>query len=363
MLLRSLQLSLPAQLAQLALHCAALLACAACAACAVRSRNLQQAYSISDVVERCVVLHRLAKMQRYAGAPQKRPSAAMAGSKPLAAGGQKAARLLYNPFQQCVVGSLVIYSRRVNGRDGSARMGLFEAVVVKTASDRVEGDQDVIKLSGNIDGQPATWWEPTSNVYDIVTPPAGAAAAGLPSGTCVPLPFMGAFVPLPYMGAFVPLPFKARLRLRCQRGMPCHDLNSTIALNLNWAASRYSFHGSGWIRAEPLKWVQIPRLATTTKTKWFCSLTKLCLEGSYSVSFEWGNGTQDFLMFPLFHVPPHEETLLFFVELRIFSCFPCSMFPPMRNLMFHVPPFMFHVSPLRNMRNMRKAKLSKAKES
>jgi hypothetical protein len=37
-------------------------------------------------------------------------------------------------------------------------MGLFDAVVVKTASDRVEGDQDVIKLSGNIDGQPPTWW-------------------------------------------------------------------------------------------------------------------------------------------------------------------------------------------------------------
>ena len=101
----------------------------------------------------------------------------MAGSTPLATSGQKAVRLLYNPFQQCVTGSLVIYSRRVNGHDGSARMGLFDAVVVKTASDRVEGDQDVIKLSGNIDGQPTTWWEPTSNVYDICAPTAGAAAA------------------------------------------------------------------------------------------------------------------------------------------------------------------------------------------
>ena len=65
----------------------------------------------------------------------------MAGSTPLATSGQKAVRLLYNPFQQCVTGSLVIYSRRVNGHDGSARMGLFDAVVVKAASDRVEGDQ------------------------------------------------------------------------------------------------------------------------------------------------------------------------------------------------------------------------------
>ena len=52
----------------------------------------------------------------------------------------------------------MISSRSVQGRDGFTRMGLFKAVVVKTAADGLDDDLDQIKLTA--EGQRA-WWKRT----------------------------------------------------------------------------------------------------------------------------------------------------------------------------------------------------------
>ena len=59
---------------------------------------------------------------------------------------------------QCTPGTRVISSRSVQGRDGFTRMGLFKAVVVKTAADGLDDDLDQIKLTA--EGQRA-WWKRT----------------------------------------------------------------------------------------------------------------------------------------------------------------------------------------------------------
>ena len=123
-------------------------------------------------------------MQRFAGGAgigNKRPPSPGAGGTskianiagtPTWAGAKasKNAPSTGSPFLDCVPGTRVIYSRRVEGRDGSPRMALFKAKVVKTAGDRVDDDQHQIKL----DEDGTAWWEPTMNVYDIVVPPCTA---------------------------------------------------------------------------------------------------------------------------------------------------------------------------------------------
>ena len=111
------------------------------------------------------------------GAAKKRPSSTIAGSQPRADGAKFASvgggAPSYNPFLECSAGTRVIYSNSTLGRDGSTRMALFPAVVVKSARERVDGDHYLIKLAA--DGQ--RWWERTCNVYDIVVPESAAANA------------------------------------------------------------------------------------------------------------------------------------------------------------------------------------------
>ena len=121
------------------------------------------------------------KMLRQVGPGKKRRSSSIAGSPPP----------VNNIFLQCTPGTRVIYSRSVQGRDGSTRMGLFEAVVVKTAADRLDDDLDQIKLTA--EGQGA-WWERTCNVYDILVappPPPAAAVVASDGGAALP-PMPGA---------------------------------------------------------------------------------------------------------------------------------------------------------------------------
>ena len=80
------------------------------------------------------------------------------------------------------VGTRVVYGRKVTETDdGAAVMACFEGVVVSDGSERVDApnvDQLQLRCAmAEEGGQDEVWWEPTCNVYKIISGPSSTATA------------------------------------------------------------------------------------------------------------------------------------------------------------------------------------------
>ncbi len=103
-----------------------------------------------------------------------------------------------NPFLQCTPGTRVIYARSVQGRDGSTRMGLFEAVVVKAAADHPRATAWTTTSSspkGRGGSAPATCTTSLSPRHRRLLPPSSPATVARLCRRCQVLP-----VPPPLVG-------------------------------------------------------------------------------------------------------------------------------------------------------------------